>query len=376
MVSLDVFAAEKLETAAARSLLRHLPDPASAGINFCSNDYLGLSQDPRLAAAARAALGLHGTGAGASRLVTGNHRPYMECEAALAALKSTEAALVFGSGYLANIGTIPALVGPGDMIVADALSHACMISGARLSGAEVMLFRHNDAGHLSEILRTYRTAFRHCLVLTEGVFSMDGDLAPLADIEAQVRAHDAWLMVDDAHGLGVIGEGRGAAQAAGVVPDIQMGTFSKAVGSYGGYVAGSRPVIEMLVNRARSLVFSTGLPPAVVAATTAGLGIIASDRALCARPVALASLFSRLADLPVPASAIVPVVLGEAAATLEASRVLQAQGFLVRAIRPPTVPDGTARLRVTFCANQKEEDVVRLATAIRALRLRSGGPGA
>jgi 8-amino-7-oxononanoate synthase len=304
----------------------------------------------------------------------------MECEAALAALKSTEAALVFGSGYLANIGTIPALVGPGDMIVADALSHACMISGARLSGAEVMLFRHNDAGHLSEILRTYRTAFRHCLVLTEGVFSMDGDLAPLADIEAQVRAHDAWLMVDDAHGLGVIGEGRGAAHAAGVVPDIQMGTFSKAVGSYGGYVAGSRPVIEMLVNRARSLVFSTGLPPAVVAATTAGLGIIASDRALCARPVALARLFTEVADLAAPQSApqsaIVPVVLGEAASTLEASRALQAQGFLVRAIRPPTVPDGTARLRVTFCANQKEEDVVRLATAIRALRPRSGGPGA
>jgi len=376
MVSLDVFAAEKLETAAARSLLRQLPDPASAGINFCSNDYLGLSQDPRLADAARVALERHGAGAGASRLVTGNHRPYAECEAALAALKSTEAALVFGSGYLANIGTIPALVGPGDMIVADALSHACMISGARLSGAEVLLFRHNDAGHLGELLRTYRDAFRHCLVLTEGVFSMDGDLAPLADIHAQVRAHDAWLMVDDAHGLGVVGAGRGAAQAACVVPDIQMGTFSKAVGSYGGYVAASRPVIEMLVNRARSLVFSTGLPPAVVAATTAGLGIIASDRALCARPVTLASLFCREADLPAPASAIVPVVLGEAAATLEASRVLEAQGFLLRPIRPPTVPDGTARLRITFCANQREEDVLRLATAVRALRPRTGGPRA
>lgn len=373
MVSLDVFAAEKLETAAARSLLRHLPDPAGVGINFCSNDYLGLSQDPRLAEAARAALGLHGAGAGASRLVTGNHRPYVECEAALAALKSTEASLVFGSGYLANIGTIPALVGPGDLIVADALSHACMISGARLSGAEVLVFRHNDAGHLGEQLKTYRGAFRHCLVLTEGVFSMDGDLAPLVDIQAQVRAHDAWLMVDDAHGLGVVGGGRGAAHAAGIVPDIQMGTFSKAVGSYGGYVAASRGVIEMLVNRARSLVFSTGLPPAVVAATTAGLGVIAADGALCARPVALASLFCRVADLPAPASAIVPVVLGGAAATLEASRALEVQGFLVRAIRPPTVPDGTARLRVTFCANQKEEDVVRLATAVRALRPRSGG---
>lgn len=373
MVSLEVFAAEKLAAAAARSLLRHLPDPATGGLNFCSNDYLGLSRDPRLVAAAGAALALHGTGAGASRLVTGNHHAYAACEAAIAALKGTQSALVFGSGYLANVGTIPALVGAGDMIVADALSHACMMSGARLSGAEVFLFRHNEVAHLDEILRQYRASFRHCLVLTEGVFSMDGDLAPLAAIAQVARAHEAWLMTDDAHGLGVVGGGRGSAHAAGVVPDIQMGTFSKAVGSYGGYVAAARPVIDMLVNRARSLVFSTGLPPAVVAATTAGLGIIAEDRALCARPVALARLFCETVGLPVPASAIVPVVLGDARAALAASEALAGEGFLVRAIRPPTVPEGTARLRITFCANQREEDVVRLARAVRVRLPREGG---
>lgn len=372
MVSLDRFAAEKLDAAAARSLLRHLPDPAAGGLNFCSNDYLGLSRDPRLMEAARQALQLHGTGAGASRLVTGNHSAYGDCEAAVAALKATEAALVFGSGYLANIGTIPALVGPGDMIVADALSHACMMSGARLSGAEVFVFRHNEASHLGALLAQHRARFRHCLVMTEGVFSMDGDLAPLAAIAQEAGAYEAWLMTDDAHGLGVVGGGRGSAHAAGVVPDIQMGTFSKAVGSYGGYVAASRPVIDMLVNRARSLVFSTGLPPAVVAACTAGLRIISEDRALCARPIALAQLFCETVGLPAPSSAIVPVVVGDADRALAASQLLGAEGFLVRAIRPPTVPEGTARLRVTFTANQREDDVVRLAHAVRSRLPRRG----
>jgi 8-amino-7-oxononanoate synthase len=365
MVSLDAFAAEKLAIASTRSLLRQLPDPASGGLNFCSNDYLGLSQDARVGAAARAALLAHGTGAGASRLVTGNHRLHGDCEAAVAELKGTEASLVFGSGYLANIGTIPALAGSGDMIVADALSHACMMSGARLSGAAVFVFRHNDVAHLRALLAAHRGSFRHCLVLTEGVFSMDGDLAPLRDIADAARSHDAWLMTDDAHGLGVIGEGRGSAHAAGVRPDIQMGTFSKAAGSYGGYVAGSAAVIDMLINRARSLVFSTGLPPAVVAASTAALGIIAADKALCARPLGLARSFCDAAGLPEPASPIVPVMLGDAARALAASERLGAEGFLVRAIRPPTVPEGTARLRITFCANQSEDDVMRLAAAVR-----------
>jgi 8-amino-7-oxononanoate synthase len=373
MVSLDKFAAEKLDRAAAQSLLRTLPPANMAGLNFSSNDYLGLSGDPRLAEAAANAARALGTGAGASRLVTGNHAGYAACEAAIAALKSTEAALVFGAGYLANIGTIPAVVSEGDLILLDELSHACMISGARLSGASIHSFRHNDVGHLQGLLARERGRHRNCLVMTEGVFSMDGDLAPLGDIHAVARDHDAWLMTDDAHGLGVVGQGRGSAHAAGIKPDIQMGTFSKAVGSYGGYVAASAAVISMLVNRARSLIFSTGLPPAVVAASTAGLDIIARDPGLCARPLALARLFCARADLAPAQSAIVPVVLGDAAAALAASDMLAREGFLVRAIRPPTVPEGTARLRVTFTATHVEDDVLRLADLVRnKLHVRRG----
>jgi len=365
MVSLDKFAAEKLVRAAEQSLLRVLPAANMAGLNFSSNDYLGLSRDPRLAAASANAARERGTGAGASRLVTGNHQAYAACEAAIAALKSTESALVFGAGYLANIGTVPALVSEGDLIVMDELSHACMISGARLSGATILLFRHNDVGHLQELLARERGRYRNCLVMTEGVFSMDGDLAPLGDIHAAARDHDAWLMTDDAHGLGVVGQGRGSAHAAGIKPDIQMGTFSKAVGSYGGYVAASESVVSMLVNRARSLIFSTGLPPAVVSASTAGLNIIAREPALCARPLALAQMFCARADIAPAQSAIVPVVLGDAEMALEASDLLAREGFLVRAIRPPTVPEGTARLRVTFTATQLEDDVLKLADLVR-----------
>lgn len=372
MVSLDKFAAEKLARAKDQSLLRVLPEPVQTGLNFSSNDYLGLSRDPRLSQAAIEAIRLHGTGAGASRLVTGNHEAYAACESAIASLKSTESALVFGAGYLANIGTIPALVGEGDLVVLDALSHACMISGARMSGAKVEFFRHNDVDHLRLVLARERAPARHCLVLTEGVFSMDGDLAPLKDIATAAQEHDAWLMTDDAHGLGVVGQGRGSAHAAGVKPDVQMGTFSKSVGSYGGYVAASAAVISMLVNRARSLIFSTGLPPSVVAASTAGLNIIANDPGLCARPVQLARLFCDRVGLAMPHSAIVPVVLGASSRALEASAQLAREGFVVRAIRPPTVPEGTARLRITFTAAHQEADVLRLADAVCKLDLAGG----
>lgn len=364
MTSLDDFAKRKLGGLQSGALLRTLPDPARAAINFCSNDYLGLAHDPRLKAAAAAAL-THGAGAGASRLVTGNHALYAELETKIAALKATDAALAFGSGYLANLGTIPALVGPGDLILADELSHACMISGAKLSGATVQLFRHNDVDHLRALLEAHRATAAHCLVLTEGVFSMDGDLSPLPDIIAAARDHTAWIMTDDAHGLGVVGDGRGSAAHWNARPDVQMGTLSKAVGSYGGYVAASRPVIDLLINRARSLVYATGLPPAVVAASIAGLDIIASDPALCARPLALARAFAARANLPAAQSAIVPVVLGDPQAALEASAALERQGFLVTAIRPPTVPAGTARLRITFSAAHNEADVARLAGAVR-----------
>lgn len=376
MTSLDDYAAGRLQALASASLLRRLRTTdtgpshrvrARDAVNFCSNDYLGLAGDARPAVAAAEAARAFGVGAGASRLVTGNHALYEVLEAKIAALKGTEAAVVFGSGYLANLGTIPALVGAGDLILADALSHACMMSGARLSGANVVLFRHNDVADLVALLTVHRRSARHCLVLTEGVFSMDGDLAPLPDIIAAARDHDAWVMTDDAHGLGVIGNGRGSAAHWGVRPDVQMGTLSKAVGSYGGYVAASRAVADLLVNRARSLIYATGLPPTVVAASIAGLDIIASDALLCAAPLRRARAFAAALDLPVPQSPIVPLIVGESGVALEASAALEAHGFLVTAIRPPTVPDGTARLRVTFTAAHREEDVRRLAEAVSAV---------
>lgn len=365
MNSLDAFAMWKLDLIERDDLTRSLPTVDAAARNFCANDYLGLSHDQRLKDAAAAALARYGAGAGASRLVTGNHPLYEELETKIASLKRTEGSLVFGSGYLANIGTIPAIVGTGDLILADELSHACMMTGARLSGAQVELFRHNDVGSLRALLETDRPKVRHCLVLTEGVFSMDGDLAPLPDIIAAARDHNAWVMTDDAHGFGVVGAGRGSAVHWGVVPDIQMGTLSKAVGAYGGYVAASRAVVDLLINRARSLIYATALPPAVVGAATAGVDIIASDAALCARPLEHARVFAAEAGLSEPQSAIVPVVLGEAPRALEASRLLAAQRFLVTAIRPPTVPDGTARLRITFQADHAREDVLRLARIVR-----------
>ncbi|MBI1212403.1 MAG: 8-amino-7-oxononanoate synthase [Alphaproteobacteria bacterium] len=383
MGALDEFACAKLDQAEERALRRSLADTAATGpgqrvvrdgralISFCSNDYLGLAQHPALKAAAKQAIDEHGAGAGASRLVTGNHPLYRTLEAKLAALKQTEAAIVFGSGYLTNVGVIPALVGPGDVILADELSHSCLMSGARLSGARLVLFRHNDVDELRALLNAHRSDGRHCLIVTEGVFSMDGDLAPLAEIAEVAKTHDAWLMTDDAHGFGVPGGGRGSAAEAGVKPDVQMGTLSKAVGSYGGYVCASRAVIDLLVSRARSLIYATALPPSAVAAAIAGVDLIASDPTLCARPLAHARAFARALDLPAPQSSIVPLILGRPEDALDASRVLEDEGFLVVAIRPPTVPEGTARLRFSFAADHAIEDVLRLSDVVARRILKS-----
>lgn len=380
MSSLEEFARAKLAGLEARGQRRALVEtgrgPAAAAerggrrlISFCCNDYLNLSQHPQVKAAAIAAIEAHGAGSGASRLVTGNHPLFAALEARIAKIKQTEAALVFGAGYLANLGIIPALAGPGDLVLADELSHACLMSGAKLSQARVEVFRHNDLDHLEQLLAAHRPTARHCLIVTDGVFSMDGDLAPLPEMSALARAHHAWLMTDDAHGLGVIGEGRGSSFAFGpekVPVDLQMGTLSKAVGGYGGYLAASAAVIDLLKSRARTLVYSTGLPPASAAAALAALALIESDRALTARPVANAALFCRLAGLPAPQSPIVPVIIGPERAALEASALLEREGFLVTAIRPPTVPEGTARLRITFTAEHDPADITRLAEIIRA----------
>jgi 8-amino-7-oxononanoate synthase len=367
--SLDRFAATKLAELEARSLRRRLVATAREDgiwairdgrrlLSFSCNDYLNLTQHPAVKAAAIAAIGRYGAGAGASRLVTGNHPLYAELEGKLARFKGAEAACVFGSGYLANAGIVPALVGAEDLILLDELSHACLWAGAQLGHGKALAFRHNDLAHAEDLLATHRGHHPHALILTDGVFSMDGDLAPLPELARLAERFDAWLLTDDAHGLGVV------AGAKADVP-LQMGTLSKSLGSYGGYLCASRAVIDLVVTRARTLIYSTGLPPATVAAAGAALDIIEKEPALTALPLAKAQAFTRLAGLPLAASAIVPVLLGSEERALDASRRLEAEGFLVAAIRPPTVPAGTARLRLAFTAGHPDSEVARLATMIR-----------
>jgi 8-amino-7-oxononanoate synthase len=378
MRSLDEFASAKLGELERQSLRRTLADTTRVTgiwmlrngrrlLSFCCNDYLNLTHHPQVKEAAIAALRTHGVGAGSSRLVTGNHPLFAELEARLARWKDTEAACVFGSGYLANTGIIPTLVGRDDLVLIDELAHACMWTGARLSLATVATYRHNDVGHAGELLDEARGCHRHALIVTEGVFSMDGDLAPLPELAALARRYDAWLMTDDAHGLGVVGGGRGSTFAHGPKVDVplQMGTLSKAIGGYGGCLCASAAVIELIRSRARTLIYSTGLPPATVAAAIAALDVIEREPDYAALPVQKAQAFARRAQLPAPETPIVPIVLGSAEAALDASRLLEQHGFLVTAIRPPTVPDGTARLRLTFTAQHPDAEVERLADIVR-----------
>jgi 8-amino-7-oxononanoate synthase len=378
--SLDDFAARKLKSLSRRNLQRTLRttdridsrqvrNDGDELISFACNDYLGLSHHPRVVAASLEATQRYGVGAGASRLISGNHPLYERLERQLADLKGTEDALVFGSGYLTNVGVIPVLAGAPDLILMDELCHSCLLAGAQLSRATVLTFRHNDLEHLASLLAGKRGAHRHCLVLTDGVFSMDGDLAPLDELARLTDRYDAWLMSDDAHGLGVIGGGRGSAHASkrsSGVP-LQMGTLSKAVGVYGGYLCASRTVCALLRNRARSFVFSTGLPPGTVAAASMALQIIAEDPALVKLPVERARLFTSTLELAPAQSPIVPLLLHSAERALAASLQLRTQGFLVPAIRPPTVPPGTSRLRFAFSATHTEADVLRLTQVLAPL---------
>jgi 8-amino-7-oxononanoate synthase len=379
MRSLDEFAAAKLAELERANLRRRLVDTTRLDgiwalrngrrlLSFSCNDYLNLSQHPAIKAAAIEALQLYGIGSGASRLVTGNHPLFAGLEARLARLKQTEAACVFGSGYLANIGIIPALIGAGDLVLVDELAHACLWAGARLARATVMPFRHSDLAHLRALLEQHRAHHGRALIATDGVFSMDGDLAPIPGLAALAERFDAWLMTDDAHGIGVVGGGRGSTFAAGQRAEVplQMGTLSKAIGGYGGYLCASAAVIELIHNRARSFVYSTGLPPAIVAAAIAALDLIAADPAYAALPLAKARAFTRRVGLPQAESPIVPLIVGDAQAALAASRLLEAEGFLVIAIRPPTVPAGTARLRFAFTAQHPDDEIERLADIVRA----------
>ena len=372
--TLTAFAQGKIDRLAAASLFRTLkPTHRLDGVlverggrqlvSFSCNDYLGLSHHPEVKAAAVRAIETYGTGAGASRLITGDHPLFAELERRLAALKGTEAACIFGSGYLANTGIIPTFAGPGDLVLVDELAHACIWAGAKLSGAEVLPFRHNDVADLAQKLAARRGGATKALVATDAVFSMDCDIAPLGEIS---RAHDAWLLADDAHGLGVVGDGSGTAKLfPEACVDLQMGTLSKAIGGYGAYLCATGPVIDFIKTRARTVVYSTGLPPANAAAALAALDIIAREPERVAAPIARARRLTTALNLPEAESAVVPIVLGEAEAALAAARDLEAKGLLAVPIRPPTVPAGTARLRLAFSAEHTEAQVDELIEAVR-----------
>jgi 8-amino-7-oxononanoate synthase len=378
MRSLETFAAEKLAAMEARHLRRELVDTAREDgiwmvrggktlLSFSCNDYLNFTQHPRLKEAAIAAIQEFGVGAGASRLVTGNHPLFSRLEARLAKLKDTEAACVFGSGYLANTGIIPTFVGRNDLILVDELAHACIRTGAQVSGAKTLSFRHNDLEHLTELLESHRNNHKHALIATDGVFSMDGDLAPLPQLGDIAEQFDAWLLSDDAHGIGVVGGGRGStfAHARRANVPLQMGTLSKAIGGYGGYICASAAVIDLIKTRARTLIYSTGLPPANVAAALSALDIIENEPDYAALPLQKAQAFTKRAGLPEAVSPVVPLVIGKSDNALAASQALEDEGYLVTAIRPPTVAQGTARLRITFTAAHPDADIERLADIVR-----------
>lgn len=381
----DSWAKEALASLEAQALRRHLeplqtpqgPRVCVAGrayLNFSSNDYLGLANDADVVAAGRAALERHGAGAGASRLVVGDSEAHHALERALAQFEGTEAALLFNSGYAANLGVLTAMFGPGDVIFSDALNHASLIDGCRLSRAQVVVYRHRDVEHLEALIRVH--AGRRRAVVTDTVFSMDGDRAPLKSIGALCEQYGLALMVDEAHGTGVLGEnGRGLCELEGVEPDFHVGTLSKALGGFGAYVCCTSAVREVLFNKARSLVFSTALPPAVCVAATVALEKLKD-------PSRRARLSARIEQLAkglglAPDSAAFSVVLGDPEVAVGVSRRLREKGLLVKAIRPPTVPVGTSRLRISVSAAHSEEDVALLlkelhvevpATAV-------GGPG-
>ncbi len=323
-------------------------------LNFSSNDYLGLANDPILKGAATDAIIRWGVGAGASRLVCGNLEPYRQLEEALARFKHKEAALVFGSGYAANVGAITALAGKADVLILDKLDHASIIDGARQSGATIRVYPHLNLRKLEDILQQSQS-YRRRLIITETVFSMDGDQAPLAEIVALKEKYAAWLMLDEAHATGVFGENRrGLAEQLGVEDKIEitLGTLSKALGCAGGFIVGTQPLIDLLRNRARSLIYSTALPPSVCAAATAAVEFVMS----AAGAQRQARLWENVRAVG-GQSPIHPVIVGDERATVELSEKLLAAGLLVPAIRYPTVPKGKARLRVTVSAEHTDADV-------------------
>ncbi len=343
-------------------------------LNLSSNDYLGLAQDPRLVAAAQAAAARWGTGAGASRLVAGHYGIHAAVEKRLAAFKGTGAAVIFSTGYAANLGVISALVGPGDVIFSDRLNHASIYDGIKLSGAGLQRFPHRDLDRLEAMLQKTDAAKRR-LIISDSVFSVDGDLAPLQGLVALKEAYGAWLMIDEAHATGVLGpRGAGLAEELRLTArvDVHLGTFSKALGSLGGYVAGSRALIDYLHNRARSFIYSTGLAPPVLGAIGKALDLVAREPERRVYLQVEATKFRRAlveAGLNTLGSEtqIIPVLVGENARTLEFAARLRQRGVLAVALRPPTVPPGRARVRFSLSAAHSPEDLAEALEVIVAV---------
>ena len=320
-------------------------------INFCSNDYLGLSRHPKVKEKAIEIIREFGFGAGSSRLISGNSIIHEELEKRIAKLKKREAAIVFPTGYMANLGAITALVGEGDAVIIDRLDHASIIDACRLSKAKLQVYPHKDLAALEKILKR-SDKFKKCLIVTDTVFSMDGDIAPLAEISRLAKRFNAMFMTDDAHATGVIDLANPA--------DIVMGTLSKAIGSLGGFIAGSAKLIDYLRNKARSFIYTTALPPAACAASIAAIEIIEKEPERIER----LRMNSRLLGSETP---IIPIIIGDAGKTMEISGKLFESGIFVPGIRPPTVPEGEARLRITVTSEHTKEDIECLASLLREL---------
>jgi 8-amino-7-oxononanoate synthase len=334
-------------------------------ISFCSNDYLGLSQNKFVKNAAIKAINKYGFGAGASRYVTGNNSFYQKLEKKLSELKKTADAIVFGSGYLGAISVIPAIVSKNDLIIADKLIHSSLIDGARLSGAKMLRFQHNDMQNCEEILNRERKNYSKCLIITETVFSMDGDLGKIQELLDLALKYNCLLISDDAHGLGIISSKINSEKYAEFY--LQMGTLSKAVGGYGGYISASKLIIDYLRNFAKSAIYSTALPPAVLAGNLKALKIIGKDKKLAKKCLNNAEYFCKILKLEKPKSAIVIVIIGDNVKTLEIAKKVSDYGFLISAIRPPTVESGKSRLRITFSALHKKNDIKKLAEFLKKI---------
>jgi len=348
----------------------HLQLDGRIVVNFCSNDYLGLANHPAVVDAFKKAADDYGVGSGSAHLICGHNAAHHALEEELSAFTGRQRALLFSTGYMANLGVISALVGRGDAVFEDRLNHASLLDGGLLSGARFKRYAHADVANLDAQMAN---AAGDKLIVTDGVFSMDGDFAPLKDLAGVAKQHNAWLMVDDAHGLGVIGEhGGGILSHYGLSQDdvpVLMGTLGKGFGTFGAFVAGSDVLIETLIQKARTYIYTTALPPAVAEATRASLKIVIAESWRRDKLNALVERFRRgagqlgLALMP-SSSAIQPIVIGDSGHTVVASQALLDAGFLVSAIRPPTVPQGSARLRVTFSALHEEQQVDRLLDAL------------